>query len=343
MITKLAIHSREGSFSDRWIQYCKDNGISYKIVNCLDSDIIKQLESVDALLWHWSQNEPDSLLVARHIITAIEKMNIRVFPDIKTCWHFDDKIAQKYLLESIGAPLVPTYVFYEKTKAVEWIDRTEFPKVFKLRCGAGSQNVRLVKTRKEANKLCKIAFGKGFTATSGYFGDYRRKIKHTKEFKQLLEKLKRMPIAIKKISFMKNSLPKEKGYIYFQDFLADNSFDTRITVIGKRAFGFIRDTRPNDFRASGSGSIRYDLNRIDIRCVKIAFDTIKKLRTQSLAFDFCFDQNNEPKIIEISYCYNSKAIYDCQGFWDERIKWHEGHVYPEDAIIFDLLKEISSE
>ncbi len=338
MIARLAIHNREGSFSDRWIQYCKDNGISYKIVNCFDSNILRQLEDIDALLWHWSHNEPNSLLVARHVIASIEKMNIRVFPDIKTCWHFDDKIAQKYLLESIRAPLVPTYIFYEKGKAMEWINRAKFPKVFKLRCGAGSQNVRLVKTRKEANKLCNIAFGKGFTAKSGYFGDYRTKIKKTKGLKQFLEKLRHMPKRIKNRSKLKRTLPKEQGYIYFQDFLADNSFDTRITVIGKSAFGFTRDTRTNDFRASGSGSIHYDLNRIDKRCVKIAFDTAERLKTQSLALDFCFDQSHKPNIIEISYCYQSKAVYDCRGHWDEKLIWQEGHIYPEDAILSDLIK-----
>ena len=30
---KIAIHHRQGSFSDRWIEYCKENGINFKIVN----------------------------------------------------------------------------------------------------------------------------------------------------------------------------------------------------------------------------------------------------------------------------------------------------------------------
>ena len=37
--------------------------------------------------------------------------------------------------------------------------------------------------------------------------------------------------------------------MYFQEFLPGNAFDTRITAIGNRAFGFLRENRPRDFRA----------------------------------------------------------------------------------------------
>jgi glutathione synthase/RimK-type ligase-like ATP-grasp enzyme len=85
-----------------------------------------------------------------------------VFPDFRTAWHFDDKVAQKYLFEAIGAPLVPSYVFFDKQEALRWAELTTFPKVFKLRGGAGSQNVSLVKTKQECIKLIHKAFGKGF-------------------------------------------------------------------------------------------------------------------------------------------------------------------------------------
>jgi len=48
--------------------------------------------------------------------------------------------------------------FFDEDKAMKWIDKAAFPKVFKLRCGASSENVRLVRTKKEAEKLCKKGF-----------------------------------------------------------------------------------------------------------------------------------------------------------------------------------------
>lgn len=339
---KLAIHNRPGGFADRWIRYCTERGIEYKIVNCYDSDILNQLKEVDGLLWHWEFMEPNAQLVAKQIITSVEKMGIRVFPNITTCWHYDDKIGQKYLLEAIQAPLVPSYVFFDKQEAMDWIDKTEFPKVFKLRCGAGSQNVKLVKTKREAKALCEKAFGKGFTAIGGYFRDAKTKARKVKNINQLRNKLSRMSKVIHDISSKKHFLPKQRGYIYFQEFLPDNKFDTRITVIGNRAFGYIRKTRPNDFRASGSGQVIYDMDRIDQRCIQIAFRVVSKLKTQSLAFDFIFDQYNEPRITEISYCYISKYVYTCPGYWDDKLNRHEGNIWPEDAILEDLIKELNS-
>ena len=130
MTTKLAIHDRQGSFSDRWIKYCSEHKIDYKIVNCYDSNIVEQLKGVGGLLWHWAHYEYAAQLIARQIIASIEKMGIMVFPDISTCWHYDDKVGQKYLLESTGAPLVPSYVFFDKDSTMKWIDKTEFPKGF---------------------------------------------------------------------------------------------------------------------------------------------------------------------------------------------------------------------
>lgn len=342
MSIRLAVHHRPGTFSDRWIEYCRENGIEFKVVNCYATDIIQQLSGVQGLLFHWIFNEPSAYLAARQVIASAEKMGIEVFPNTATCWHYDDKIAQKYLLESIGAPIVATYIFYDRNQAMEWIDRSEFPKVFKLRCGACSQNVRLVKTKEEARRLCETAFGRGFNPLAGYLSDARTKVRKIHSFGHFIEKLGRMPHAIRELSEKNKFLVKQRGYIYFQDFLDSNSYDTRITIIGDRAFGFTRNTRPNDFRASGSGDIVYDISRVDERCIKLAFKIAHELGTQSLAFDFIYDNAKEPKITEISYCYRSSAIYNCNGHWDDQLRWHDGHLWPEDAILKDILSQIET-
>ncbi len=337
---KIAIHHERGSFSERWINYCSEHGIDYVIVNCYDFNIMNQLLKCDGLLWHWNHADPKDQLMARQLIVSIEKMGIKIFPNIDTCWHFDDKIGQKYLLESINAPFVPTYVFYGEDEAMAWIDKSEFPKVFKLRCGAGSSNVKLINTKKEAKKYVKKAFNEGFSTVSNYFSDTKTKVRKTKNIKLMIKKLKHLPRSLYNIYRNNKFLQRQLGYIYFQDFLPNNNFDTRITVIGNRAFGFTRNTRPNDFRASGSGDIDYDQNRIAKSCIKIAFDTVEKLKTQSLAFDFVFDQKMNPKIVEISYCYLNRAIYNCSGYWDYELNFHIGQIWPEDAILEDFIREI---
>jgi hypothetical protein len=136
-----------------------------------------------------------------------------------------------------------------------------------------------------------------------------------------------------------------RDYVLFQEFLSNNDHDTRVTVIGNRAFGFRRFNRPNDFRASGSGRIDWDQTRIDPEMVRLAFRTARKLRSQSLAVDGMYNAAREPVLVEISYYYEGWALAACPGHWalrgDDpetgRLEWVEGQVRPEDAILDDFL------
>ena len=337
---QVAIHHRKGSFSDQWIAYCEQQGIPCKVVNCLDSDIIKQLSSSDALLWHWVHLDPREQLIARHVIRAAEMMGVKVFPSISTCWHFDNKIAQKYLLEAIGAPLVPTYVFYDLKEALGWIDRASFPKVFKLRKGAGSSNVKLAHSAAEARALAARAFSSGFSPVAHYGQDALKRYRAAKRGGDLLNVVRRIPRVLATIQNNKRMMEREKGYVYFQDFIPGNDFDTRVTVIGDRAFGFTRNVRPGDFRASGSGEIVYDTSRINQKCVEIAFDVTRKVGSQSMAFDFVLAGYKHPMIIEVSYSYDAKPIHTCSGYWDRNLNWQEGAMWPQEAILLDLLNDV---
>jgi glutathione synthase/RimK-type ligase-like ATP-grasp enzyme len=338
---QLAIHAREGSFSERWTTYCDEHKISYRLVNCLGSDIIPALGSVDALLWHWHHQDPRAQLTARQIIMAAEAMGVLVFPSTATGWHFDDKVAQKYLLEAVGAPLPPTHVFYDLSEALRWIDGAVFPKVFKLRTGAGSFNVRLVRDASHARRLAKQAFAGGFRPVAGYQQDAVKRLRTVRQRRDLLGIVKRLPRTLATIRQLNRSLGRERGYIYFQDFVAGNEFDTRVTIVGNRAFAFTRNVRAGDFRASGSGEIVYDVHRIDLQCVQIAFDITKKIGSQSIAFDFVMAAHQQPLIVEVSYGYDPAAVYQCAGYWDDQLRWHQGHMWPQDAILIDLLADLS--
>lgn len=320
---KIAIHKHPGSFSDRWIEYCKRKGIDYKIVNAYDSDIVEQVKDCDAFMWHHSHADYRDVLFAKQLIYSLETKGVRCFPDYHTTWHFDDKVGQKYLLEAIGAPLVPSYVFYTKKEALDWISKTTFPKVFKLRGGAGAANVMLAHTANEARKLVRKAFGRGFSQfdRAGYLKERYRKWREGKDsFVGVLKGIGRLFV----ITDFAKMHDREKGYAYFQEFIPNNNFDIRVCVVGNRAFALKRLTRKGDFRASGSGNIIYDKSQLDDNCVKIAFEVNEMLKTQSIAYDFVFDKNHQPLIVEISYGYALKAYDFCEGYWTKDMAWHEG-------------------
>jgi len=336
---KIAIHFEKGSFSDRWIPYCEKENIPYKIVNCYDSDIISQLNDCNGLMWHWTLSDYKPNLFARQLSLSLEKKGISIYPNVDTSWHYNDKLGQKYLLEAIDAPLVKSYAFYTKKEALDWLEKTTFPKVFKLRGGAGSVNVSLVKTKRKAKYLVNKAFGNGFSSINrihrleNRIWVFRRD-KNFSAFKKVLTGFARIFIPNEVERFSHN----EKGYIYFQDFIPENNYDTRLFVVSNRCFGVRRFCRKNDFKASGSGVYDANPNNMNKKCVNIAFTVANKLGSQSIAFDFVLDGQN-PKIIEISYCFPLGASDDCLGYWDENLEWHEGIVNAEVLMIKDFIEK----
>ena len=335
---KIAIHHKPGSFSDRWIEYCMEKGIPYKIVDAYRSDIIQQVDDCNVFMWHHDHGNYKDVLFAKQLLYSLQIAGKKVFPDFNTGWHFDDKVGQKYLLEAINTPLVPSYVFYTKKEALEWVANTTFPKVFKLRGGAGAANVRLVKTRKQAKKLILQAFGRGFSQFNRWT-NLKERYRKWQEGKDSLWGVCKGAARLFIPTEYAKMHAKEKGYVYFQEFIPNNQFDIRIVVVGNKAFGLKRLVRKNDFRASGSGDIIYEKSGIDERCVKVSFEIAKKLHSQSIALDFVFDQNNEPLVVEISYAYVVKAYYQCEGYWTDDIRWHEGKGFDiEGWMIEDLIR-----
>ena len=340
---KIAIHKRLDSYSERWIEYCEKNNINYKVVNAYSSDFIEQVADCDAFMWNHAQHLHKDALTAKNVIFALEHAGIAVFPDFKTTWHFDDKVAQKYVLEAINAPMVQSYVFYDDQEALQWLKEQKYPLVFKLKRGAGSSNVRLLRSYEESKSVVKRSFRNGYEP----FKESRvtllnHRIKNFKSGKEGFSGLLK--------AFYRSIFPKfgqlgelhhrEKGYVYFQDFIPNNLYDIRVVVVGNRAFALKRLVRENDFRASGSGKLVYDKNQIDLRCIQIAFDINKKLETQSIAYDFVFDTENTPLVIEISYGYAISAYDYCEGFWDENLNWYDEKVTPQHWIIEDLIKSL---
>lgn len=336
---KIAIHHSLGSFSERWILYCDRRNIPYKLVNCYDNDIIEQLSDCDALLWHHNHANPKDQLFAKQLLYSLEQSGLVVFPDFKTDWHFDDKLGQKYLFEAFKLPRVKSYAFYSKKEALSWVMNTEFPKVFKLRRGAGSRNVFLVKNKLQSIYLIHKAFNNGFRQYDAIGGvkESLRKFRLGKS--NLINVLKAVMHLIYPIKLEK-AIGRERGYVYFQDFIPNNEYDIRIIVIGDKAFAIKRFVRKDDFRASGSGFIEYGRENFNDNLLKISFEMSKKMQTSCVAFDFIFD-NHSPLLVEVSYGFSMKAYDYCTGYWNDNLEWFEGQFNPYSWIIDDVISKIN--
>jgi glutathione synthase/RimK-type ligase-like ATP-grasp enzyme len=322
-------------FLQKYEEILDYNKIDHIRLDANEPDFWEKVAKLDLFIFRWKHID-DHHQMAKTIIPIVEKqMGIRCFPDLATCWHYDDNIRQYYLLKQNGFPMIESWIFWDEKQALKWLNTAELPIVFKLKGGAGSNNVILVKSKRQAKKLINRMFGRGIMSGHIPVKDTTQK----KDFNlyktihhiggNILRKLRDEDIS----PFWQ----VHKNYVLFQKYLPNNEYDTRITIIGSRAFGFRRFIRDNDFRASGSGKIDYNIDKVDKNCIKIAFKVSKQLQFQSMAYDFIYNENNEPEFSEISYTYLDTAIYNCPGNWDSNLNWHEGHYWPQYFQLVDTL------
>jgi len=323
-------------FLQKYEEILDYNNIEHIRLDANEPDFWEKVAKLDLFIFRWTHID-DHHQMAKTIIPIVEKqMGIKCFPNLATCWHYDDKIREYYLLKQAGFPVVESYIFWDKKKALDWAEEVNYPVVFKLKGGASSQNVLLVKKKSIAKKLIRKMFGSGINPNKFSFSG---STKH-KDFNlyktihhwggNVLRKYRGEDIS----PFWQ----KHKNYVLFQKFLPNNNYDTRITVIGNRAFGYRRFVRKNDFRASGSHNFVTSKDLIDMRCVEIGLTVSKELNFQSMTYDFLFDKNNKPQFTEISYTFVDWMVQSCPGYWDSNLNWHEGHYWPQYFQLMDALK-----
>jgi hypothetical protein len=323
-------NGEQQSFSARWTDLASEYGHEPLAVDAFAPGFFDDVRSCHGLMWRFGYDAL-SLQFAKRVLASIEHgMRLPVFPSAATAWHFEDKVSQRYLLEAVGIAAPRTWVFWREAEALAFCRLAKYPLVAKLSAGIQSNNVVLLHNATAAADLVRRMFGPGvFSIQAG--SKLRHVLRHRMPALRLLAG-KPLPRAL------------QHGYFYVQEFLPDNAFDTRVTVIGNRAFAFRRHNRAGDFRASGSGRIDWDITTIDQRFVRLAYKVARRLGTQSVAIDGLY-REGEPVVGEISYTYASWAVRDCPGHWvlggdpdTGPLGWVDGQLRPEDAIFDDFMQ-----
>ena len=336
MSLRVAIHPDdygEGNASaPRWRRYLEEHGVEVVEVDARRPDIIEQLAGCQGFMWRFAQYSNHRQIALRLIPVMEQALGLEVYPDLRTCWHYDDKIAQAHLFAALQIPHPKTWAFFDRDGALEWVAGARFPVVLKLATGAGSSNVRLIDNVSQARRWVRLLFGAGVSRLDEgrVPGPALRVLRAGAE------------LALGRGLYSEKYWDRHKNYALFQQFLPGNSGDTRITVVGQRAFGFRRQNRPGDFRASGSGRIDLDPAGVDLRFVKLGFEVARKLGMQSVAIDGLYDGEGRPMVGEVSYTYVSSAVQSCPGHFRPDLSWVSGQMWPEQAQAEDYLARLAA-
>lgn len=117
-----------------WENFCKSKNIDYEIINPYKIEVVKELLQFDIILWHYSNYSFKDMLMARYILNTLDHLGKKVFPTVKDSWHFDDKLAETYLLESVKAPIPDSYYYYSIKSLKQDLNNNiiDYPTIAKL-------------------------------------------------------------------------------------------------------------------------------------------------------------------------------------------------------------------
>src|ERR1041385_526076 len=141
------------------------NAIKHVRLECDDLDFWSRVGDLDLFIFWWRHDNGDARLASTLIPIVERDMGVKCLPNVQTCWTYDDKVRQYYTLRHRGFPMVDSWIFWDKEKALAWLETAALPVVFKLSGGAGSENVMLVKSRSIGRKLIMRMFGSGIEST----------------------------------------------------------------------------------------------------------------------------------------------------------------------------------
>lgn len=332
------LHSTNWSIA--WVEYCKENKLNYEIINPYKIGVVMQLLDFDIILWHYSNYSFKDMLMAKNVLNTLEDRGKKVFPSFKDAWHFDDKLAETYLLESIEAPMPKSFYYYNLADLETAIENKEFsfPIIAKLRNGSGSHNVKKIDSAEELKSYGKKMFSSGLSSVPSLMYKASSNIKSSRNLKTFINRAKRIPEFLRSLSNAKK-FNIERGYVYLQEFIPNEGYDLKVVVVGDKLSYIGRNIRKGEFRASGGGDLFYDRSRVTKDVIDSAFKTSDDLGFLCMGYDYVVNSKTEKGIIiEISYGFSHQALLDANGYFDRNGKWYDEPMNVPYEILKNLLK-----
>lgn len=322
-----------------WDNYCQSNNIEYVKVDLLKVDAINTIRDFDILLWYFGQYNYTEMLEARSILYCAKKMGLKVFPDFNESWHFDDKVAEMYALQSVNAPIPESKVFYDMNTFEQWMaSNPALPVVGKLRTGSGSHNVKLLKSKSALRDYAKRMFGKGYDPTPSLLYKTTSNLRSSHDWNTFKAKAKRVPEFLRVLAGAKK-FPNERGYVYLQEFIPNDGFDMKVVVVGNKLSGLYRPVRSHDFRASGGGECLYNKELFTSNIIESAFSVADALGVQCIGFDYVVNKDTgKGVIVEMSYGFSHSAVLGMGGYFDRDGVWYDKPLNVPEEIIRNMLK-----
>jgi hypothetical protein len=149
------------SFSAKWVERLRARGHTAELVSVRAPDFLERVKSCDGFLW-WFPPVPPHRDLGKRVMSVLHHVSdLVVYPDWRSCWHFDDKVAQAWLLRAAGIPMPRTWIAWDFDEAMDVLRDATYPLVVKLSFGFRGQRVGMLRDRREADAMAHRLFGDG--------------------------------------------------------------------------------------------------------------------------------------------------------------------------------------
>ncbi len=302
------------SYVENYERILRQSGLEFETLRFSDPDFWDKATSATHFIARFKGFEPD-LAIGHSILPWIEKAGVKCMPDYNSFQFSGDKLrlAAFYAAERIPAPR--TDPVFSMRDVEEWKKSVgTYPVVGKLRKGASSANVILIRDARQLDRIASRLF-------SGRMVDGQMDPTVAENVKSIVKRRLRMI----------------EPCLLLQEFAPGNSGDHRVSVIGGRAFYFRRGNRPGDFRASGSGIFSYDVASANREAIDMALAMSREYVFPMMVYDFLTEPR--PLLVEMNYAAVGAAIAGCPGYFscDGTFTEHDGRM-PQWYQLTDFLE-----
>jgi glutathione synthase/RimK-type ligase-like ATP-grasp enzyme len=237
------------------------HGIKVKIVGIheFDFSILHDTGKFAAICA--SSQEPVYKKYIQNVVSNLYFSGVALYPSLEHMMAHEDKAYQSIVLSKIDISSPKAFVFGFRDHAYRFLKDARYPLVGKTPGGYGSEGVCLIRNERDGRLFVRQNM-------------FHRALRKGRSFghRVFQRVIKPAPVL---------------GLVIFQEFVPNLEGDWKILIWGDVACGVYRENRRDDFRASGSGKVRFC--DIPSTVLEFTWDAMKKLDLPWGSFDIGFD------------------------------------------------------
>lgn len=301
-IAVLRDHYPESSL--KWENSCRKFNIPFVTINMLRSDwldLIKDFNPDFCVTRPPGDIFQNKRIFDEKIFFLQNFTDYSVYPGFLETYIYENKSALSWFLRANDIPHPPTFVSSDRDEANSFLEQIKFPLVAKTVIGAAGSGVRILQTKKDAEKYITKIFTEG---VSRRFGPNR---KVGTPLTWLKKTIQSPDYFFNKLAhYRERNADIQKGVLIFQEYI-EHEYEWRCVRIGDSYFAYKKLKMGN--KASGSKQFEYGPPPVEL--LDFTRNLCERFKFLFMAIDI-FYYNKEILVNELQTIFGHKNPYICK-------------------------------